>query len=176
LIRTRESRESAALPGFCRDHQQFRVRFTANNGDTARLQLAEIQMFADGGCTPESDATFCSRQGKNCGSFTGTDNCGASRTANCGTCTAPATCGGGGTANVCGGGSGTCSPTITNMSLAKCNDTFVFTDNKLYKCISQDVGVNGSTACGTSGVRCSQIAPNDPAWGTTAWPFIQTCN
>jgi hypothetical protein len=64
------------------------------------------------------------------------------------------------------------------MAVAKCNDTFVFTDNKLYKCISQDTGVNGqaSPGCGTVGVRCSQIVPSDPAWGTTAWQFIQTCN
>jgi glucose/arabinose dehydrogenase len=56
-------------------------------------------------CTPESDATFCSRLGKNCGSVTGTDNCGTSRTvSSCGTCTSPQTCGGGGTSNVCGGG------------------------------------------------------------------------
>jgi chitinase len=61
-------------------------------------------------CTPESNTTFCSRLGKNCGSVTGTDNCGVSRTvSSCGTCTSPATCGGGGTSNVCGtagGGSG----------------------------------------------------------------------
>ena len=50
----------------------------------------------------ESNTEFCSRLGKTCGSVTGTDNCGASRTvASCGTCTAPKTCGGSGTANVC---------------------------------------------------------------------------
>ena len=55
-------------------------------------------------CTGESDASFCSRLAKNCGSVTGTDNCGASRTVtSCGTCTSPATCGSGGSANVCGG-------------------------------------------------------------------------
>jgi hypothetical protein len=54
-------------------------------------------------CTPESDAAFCSRLAKNCGSVTGTDNCGASRTvSSCGSCASPQTCGGGGTANVCG--------------------------------------------------------------------------
>ncbi len=51
--------------------------------------------------TAENDASFCSRLGKNCGSFTGVDNCLAARTANCGSCTLPQTCGGSGTANVC---------------------------------------------------------------------------
>src|SRR5262249_6597085 len=65
-----------------------------------------------GTCTAASNATFCSRLGKNCGTVSGTDNCGKARTVtSCGTCTAPATCGGGGTANVCGGGgTTTCSP------------------------------------------------------------------
>jgi hypothetical protein len=62
-------------------------------------------------CTPEPDATFCSRLSKNCGSVTAADNCGTSRTANCGSCTSPNTCGGGsggGFANICG-----CTPTWT---------------------------------------------------------------
>jgi hypothetical protein len=37
-------------------------------------------------CTAESDATFCSRLGKNCDSVTAADNCGTSRTVGCGTC------------------------------------------------------------------------------------------
>jgi subtilisin family serine protease len=84
--------------------QQYRLRFTANNGSTSRFQVAEIQMFGEAGsCTPESDAAFCSRLGKNCGTVTANDNCGASRTvSSCGTCTSPQTCGGAGTANVCG--------------------------------------------------------------------------
>jgi subtilisin family serine protease len=68
-------------------------------------------------CTPETNAAFCARLGKNCGTVMGTDNCGAARTvSSCGSCTAPQTCGGGGTANVCGGGGsaapcdGLCSP------------------------------------------------------------------
>jgi uncharacterized protein YjbI with pentapeptide repeats len=56
-----------------------------------------------GACTPESDASFCGRLGRNCGSVTATDNCGAVRSvAVCGTCAAPLTCGGSGQANVCG--------------------------------------------------------------------------
>jgi hypothetical protein len=54
-------------------------------------------------CVPETDAVFCARSGKNCGSFAGTDNCGAARTTSCGTpCAAGQTCGGGGVSNVCG--------------------------------------------------------------------------
>jgi hypothetical protein len=48
-------------------------------------------------------------------------------------------------------------------------------NGKLYKCISQAVGVNGSTACGSAGVYCSAITPTDVAWGTTAWQFVQNC-
>jgi hypothetical protein len=49
-------------------------------------------------CTKETDAVFCTRLGKTCGAFAGTDNCGAARSvASCGACTAPQTC----TANAC---------------------------------------------------------------------------
>jgi hypothetical protein len=58
-----------------------------------------------GACTAESDASFCKRLGRDCGSFTATDNCGLVRTVgNCGACAAPLTCGGGGTPNVCANG------------------------------------------------------------------------
>src|SRR5262249_24952965 len=51
------------------------------------------------GCTPESDAAFCTRLGKNCGSVAGTDNCTQPRSvASCGTCVAPQTCS---PANIC---------------------------------------------------------------------------
>src|SRR6185436_9304671 len=61
-------------------------------------------------CVPESDASFCSGRGKNCGNVTDADNCGNNRTVNCGSCTSPQTCGSGGTANVCGGDSCSLSP------------------------------------------------------------------
>jgi hypothetical protein len=62
-----------------------------------------------GSCTPETNAAFCGRVGKNCGSVAGTDNCGAARTvSSCGSCISPQTCGGGGVANLCGGSS--CTP------------------------------------------------------------------
>lgn len=40
-------------------------------------------------CTPESNSTFCSRLGKNCGSVTASDNCGTPRTVTCGVCISP---------------------------------------------------------------------------------------
>jgi hypothetical protein len=45
------------------------------------------------GCTPESNAAFCTRVGADCGSKSGTDNCGQARSvANCGTCANGAAC------------------------------------------------------------------------------------
>lgn len=61
-----------------------------------------IQLIPPTACTAETDAAFCARLGKNCGSVTAADNCGASRTATCGSCASPQTCGGGGQANICG--------------------------------------------------------------------------
>ena len=55
-----------------------------------------------GPCTPESNATFCARLGRNCGAVTDADNCGTVRTvASCGACAGAEICGGDGTANVC---------------------------------------------------------------------------
>ncbi len=51
-------------------------------------------------CQGESDAAFCTRLGKNCGSVTGADNCGANRTVqSCGACSGSDSC----VSNVCGG-------------------------------------------------------------------------
>jgi sulfatase modifying factor 1 len=45
------------------------------------------------GCTPESNAAFCTRLGADCGAKGGTDNCGQARSvANCGTCANGGTC------------------------------------------------------------------------------------
>jgi len=53
-------------------------------------------------CVPETDAAFCARLAKGCGTVTAPDNCGSSRTvASCGTCTMPETCGAG-MPNQCG--------------------------------------------------------------------------
>jgi len=80
------------------------VTATQTTDTAARIYELEVYQFG-GTCTPETDAAFCTRLGNDCGTVTGTDNCGSSRTVgSCGTCTSPDTCGGGGTANLCGGG------------------------------------------------------------------------
>lgn len=44
-------------------------------------------------CTPETDADFCTRLGKTCGTVSALDNCNRARTVtSCGTCAAPKTC------------------------------------------------------------------------------------
>ena len=57
-----------------------------------------------GPCIAEDNGAFCTRQGKNCGTFSGFDNCGTLKTvASCGTCSSYyESCGGGGQASVCG--------------------------------------------------------------------------
>ena len=56
-------------------------------------------------CTSESNASFCARRGKNCGTVVGTDTCGRTISVVCGGCTGTDTCGGGGVSNVCGNAS-----------------------------------------------------------------------
>jgi hypothetical protein len=66
---------------------------------------ADATVTADSGpCVPEDEAAFCTRLGKNCGTVTATDNCGAPRTvASCGVCGSYYdSCGGAGVPNACG--------------------------------------------------------------------------
>jgi hypothetical protein len=52
-------------------------------------------IITGGTCTAESNAAFCTRVGKNCGSVTANDNCGNARTvSSCGSCPSGLTCGG----------------------------------------------------------------------------------
>ncbi len=82
------------------------------------LPLAACEVN-DRTCTPETDAVFCSRSHKDCGRFTGTDNCGEPRTvASCGECTRGKTCGGGGALNVCG--SPACTPATCAAQAKDC--------------------------------------------------------
>jgi hypothetical protein len=53
-------------------------------------------------CSPETASQLCTRLGVQCGTATGMDNCGTTRTVSCPMCTAPSTCGGEGTAGRCG--------------------------------------------------------------------------
>jgi hypothetical protein len=77
--------------------------------------------------------------------------------------------------NVCQASSG-CTPSVASYALGKCNATVIYA-GKLYQCVAQAAGVNGEAAgCGPSGVYCSSIAPDNAAWGSTAWQLVQTCN
>jgi len=73
-------------------------------------------------CTPESDTTFCLRQEKNCGTFSGTDNCGQPRSTDCGTCYDPGDVCGLRTPNVCGTPGGGGEPGAPCASDADCAD------------------------------------------------------
>lgn len=77
-----------------------------NSRVVANCGTCTLPLICNGGgianiCGCEMDAAFCSRLGKNCDAFTGTDNCGQPRTANCGSCNKSQICGGG-IPNVCG--------------------------------------------------------------------------
>ncbi|HXU82477.1 MAG TPA: hypothetical protein VN914_13840, partial [Polyangia bacterium] len=134
-----------------------------NFSSAGNVVVSDSTCGGGGGCTPESNATFCSRLGKNCGSVTGADNCGTNRTvSSCGTCTSPQTCGGGGTPNRCGGGS--CTPESNSAfcsRLGKNCGSVTGTDNcgvsrtvsSCGSCTSPATCGGGGTpnVCGTSG-------------------------
>jgi uncharacterized protein (TIGR02145 family) len=74
-------------------------------GDTAlSVDVSNQAVTIPSSCAPESDPTYCSRNGLNCGSLTNVlDNCSYTRNvASCGSCTGPQTCGGSLMTNVCG--------------------------------------------------------------------------
>jgi hypothetical protein len=97
------------------------------------------------------------------------DGCGG--TLNCGSCAAGQTCN---ASNVCQTTTG-CTGTISTYGQGVCGATVVY-QGKLYRCASQTAGVNGgSTSCGTAGVYCNNVAPDNAAWGSTAWTFVQSC-
>lgn len=54
--------------------------------------ILDSKKISSGTCTPESNIAFCSRYGRNCGSYTNLDNCGSQRTASCGSCIPPEAC------------------------------------------------------------------------------------
>jgi alpha-tubulin suppressor-like RCC1 family protein len=85
------------------------------------------------GCTAETDAGFCTRLGKNCGSVTANDNCGASRTVDCGTCA--------GTGQSCGGGN----PSVANVCGCTAMMDAEFCANKAANCGS----VTATDNCGS---------------------------
>lgn len=99
----------------------------------------------------ETDAAFCTRLGKDCGSVTANDNCGMPRTVNCGTCTGTLVCGGSGVPNVCG-----CSPTTCSAQGKNCG--------------TMSDGCTGTLDCGPTNPSCAITN----AYGTCSG--AQTCN
>ena len=121
-------------------------------------------------CTPESNSTFCSRLGKNCGTVTGSDNCSTNRTVTCGVCTSPQTCGGGGTSNVCGGA--VCTPETDPAfcsRLGKNCGTLTGTDN-----CSTNRTVTCGICSGSQTCTANVCGGGTPSSGGSAW--IQTIN
>ena len=138
---------------------------TLNCGSCATGQTCNTNNVCQ---TPTCTPTTCAAAGKTCGSLS--DGCGG--TLNCGSCAAGQTCS---TSNVCQSTTGSCTPSVSSYSLGKCNATAVY-NGKEYTCISQATGVNGEpTGCGQTGVYCGSIPPDNAAWGSAAWRFVQNC-
>ncbi|HEY0710443.1 MAG TPA: hypothetical protein VGG33_26800, partial [Polyangia bacterium] len=92
-----------------------------------------------GPCVSESTSAFCKRLGRNCGTVSGTDNCGAFRwVSSCGSCSPPQYCNGGGQ-NVCGGNASPCAQAYTK---SKCTTylraTRVSRNGRNWSCITHD--------------------------------------
>jgi hypothetical protein len=134
--------------------------------DNASWGAAAWQLVqrCDTSCTP----TTCAAQGKTCGSIA--DGCGGALS--CGTCPSGQTCS---ASNTCQSTSTSCTGTVSAFSAARCNSTVVY-GGALYQCVSQAASVNGEpSGCGTPGVYCSSVPPDNAAWGSVAWHLVQTC-
>jgi hypothetical protein len=112
------------------------------------------------GCTTETDMQFCSRLAKTC-SFTGLDNCGASRTVNCGTCTNQA-CVAGVCTGACIPGAKRCSSTTLQTCdqngafsiLMPCDDGDACTTNS---CTNNACAFGARTACTSPPGPCKML-------------------
>jgi hypothetical protein len=73
---------------------KLRVTGSKNTSASDRFVAPDrVVVTASTTCTVESDAAFCSRLAKNCGTVTDTDNCGKTRTvSSCGGCSSGLTC------------------------------------------------------------------------------------
>ncbi len=88
---------------------------------------------AGGGCLAETDAQFCTRLGKSCEMFAGTDNCSAPRNANCGACATGMGC----VVNVCQ------TPVCTTF-------TYASTEFPAFSVSGQEEGIVSASASGQS--------------------------
>jgi hypothetical protein len=98
-------------------------------------------------CASETDSVFCTRLGKSCGSVSGTDNCGASRTASCGICGGGELCS---ASNVCGCVAESNGAFCTR--LAKDCGSVADVDNCGVSRIAACGSCNGSSTCGGGGL------------------------
>lgn len=95
-------------------------------------------------CAPESDAQLCARNDRVCGSFSGVDNCSASRTVKCGACGANEKC-----------------DEATNRCQA-CDDDAAFCHGKLAQCGP----LNGQDNCGNiRSAECGKCPPGQQCDG-----------
>jgi len=74
-----------------RSSASAKVKFEFPSGASGDGVCLDGTRVSGGGvCTPESDADFCARLGKNCGQVAGTDNCGSGcSVVSCGACASP---------------------------------------------------------------------------------------
>ena len=121
------------------------------------LTSAEVgELFTYTGCTAETNADFCSRLGKNCGSLTADDNCGDSRTvASCGTCS-------GATPN-CNAVTGICGAAACTPNAGVCTGK---------QCGTFANGTCGNVVCGT----CSGATPNCNAVTGICGATVEDCS
>src|SRR5579859_1937728 len=85
------------------------VTFDQASGDTA-VHEGGSEGGGNDACASESDQTFCADRMAACGTVTGNDNCGRTKTVTCGTCSLPQTCGAN---NQCACAGGTCPDACT---------------------------------------------------------------
>ncbi len=149
---------------------------------------ASNQMCTNGlctqNCTPESNTQFCSRLGKNCGSVTGVDNCGSSRTTTCGSCASNQMC----TNGLC---TQNCTPESNTQFCSRLgkNCGSVTGYNNCGKLITTDCGVckggsvcqdgkctNCSATCASLGFQCGVYNICNKTLNCGACPSGYTCN
>ncbi len=151
-----------------------KLKFYNDSAPTPDLDRIKVTLVSGVSCTAESNASFCARQGRNCGSVTGVDNCGNSRTvSSCGSCASGQTCGGGGFPNICGtsGSGGTGGACATAYSQSSCQTysigTVVSFGGKNWTCVGGNCANCANVAgCAPGGTDCP--------WGEV-WDDTGTC-
>jgi hypothetical protein len=168
-------RLSSAVPGASSyvgrsvlGHYTFKVPARALVGSTSslrvRFEMTARPLVASPACGAESDADFCARLGKNCGTLTGVDNCDQARTASCASCPGGEVCGLGDATNVCVVAPGACGlaeslPTMggtvtgvtsgTATQAGSCGSS-AGSPERVYRWVAPYTGTVRATTCGSS--------------------------